>query len=157
MRKIALLIAVFAATVLLQLYAVPAYATMFSKTYLSRTGNDANICTDGSPCRGLDRALALTADGGEIDCLDAGLFLSLAAIAQSVTIDCHGTTAGTLAPTIGDGIDINAPGGTVILRGLIISGIGGVGVNITAAATVYVEDCVITGFSLRREPFPLDR
>jgi hypothetical protein len=149
MRKITLLIAVLLAIVLPQLYSVPAYAGA-TRTFVSRTGNDGNFCTQLSPCQSFAAALAQTNSGGEIDCLDAGDYTSVFQITISVTIDCHGTNASYWNSNTGDGIDINAPGGIVVLRGItLIPGfVGGpsIGVNIVAAATVYIEDCVVTGF-----------
>jgi Right handed beta helix region len=150
MRKIALLIAVLGATVLLQLYAVPAYAVSSARTFVSRAGNDSNPCSESSPCLTFGGALAQTSDGGEIDCLDAGDYTSSFHIMISVTIDCHGTNAIVWNFNTGDGIDIDAPGQTVVLRGIDIvpafSGGSSIGVNIAAAAAVYIEDCVVTGF-----------
>jgi hypothetical protein len=150
MRKIALLIAVLGTTVLPQLYSVPAYA-LSVRTWVSHNGNDANPCTVGSPCLTFAGALANTSNNGEIDCLDAGFFVSPVTISISVTIDCHGTNASAWTASSGDGIDINAPNETVILRGINFSNTGLVtgsatGINIMAAATVFIEDCVVTGF-----------
>jgi len=149
MRKIALLMAVLGATVLLQPYSAPAYAAS-ARTFVSHTGNDSNPCSESSPCLTFGGALAQTSDGGEIDCLDAGDYTSAFHIMISVTIDCHGTNAIVWNFNTGDGIDIDAPGKTVVLRGIDIvpafSGGSSIGVNIVAATTVYIEDCVVTGF-----------
>jgi hypothetical protein len=149
MRKIALLMVVFGATVLLQLYAVPAYA-LNVRSWVSHNGNDANTCAQFDPCYTFTYALSRTASGGEIDCLDAGDYSTAFQITISVTIDCHGMPTNTFNNKTGDGIDINAPGGTVILRGLNISQIFAlgdqIGINIAAATTVYIEDCVVSGF-----------
>jgi hypothetical protein len=151
MRKIALLLAVLWATVLLQLYSVPAYAVAITRTFVSHTGSDANPCTETSPCLTFAGALANTSSGGEIDCLDAGYSALPLTITISVTIDCHGTEWGAWNNSSGDGIDISAPGGIVVLRGITFNTAGipcctDTGINIMAATTVYIEDCVITGF-----------
>jgi hypothetical protein len=152
MRKIALFIAVLATTVLLQLDSVPAYAALSDRTWVSHTGSDANPCTETSPCLTFGGALAKTASDGEIDCLDAGDYGSLGfQITTSLTIDCLGTNAISSNFLTGDGIDINAPGGTVVLRGIIINVAGNgdgtdIGINITAATTVYIENCVVAGY-----------
>jgi hypothetical protein len=151
MRKIALLTAVFAATVLLQLYSVPAYAVASARTFVSHSGNDSNPCSESSPCLTFGGALGQTSDGGEIRCLDAGYYGTSFTITISVTIDCKGTDSSQWNFNTGDGIDINAPGKIVILRGIIISTTGNgfgsdIGVNIVAATTIYIEDCVVSGF-----------
>jgi hypothetical protein len=148
MRNIALLIAVLGATVLLELYSVPAYA-LNQRTFVSHSGSDGNPCSQSSPCLTFGGALAQTSVGGEIDCLDVGDFGSDVQITISVTIDCRGTNA-TVASLNGFGIVINAPGGIVVLRGIVITtaaGVFDVGIDITAAITVHIEDCVVMGFN----------
>jgi hypothetical protein len=148
MTRIAVLIAVFGATVLLQLCAVSAYAQS-PRTWVSHTGSDSNNCSMGSPCLTFGGALAKTSSGGEIQCLDAGDFGNAFTITKSVTIDCHGANASTYNYSTGDGIDINAPGGVVVLRGIITNGLGGgsdIGISIMAAQAVYIEDCAIMGY-----------
>jgi hypothetical protein len=149
MRKIALLMAVLGATVLLQLYAAPAYATS-ARTFVSHTGNDNNNCLESSPCLTFAGALLNTSIGGEIDCLDAGNYASDFLITESLTIDCHGTNATTFNSSTGNGIDVDAPfGAVVVLRGLTMSAIGPnghSGIDVAGGSSVYIEDCVITGF-----------
>jgi hypothetical protein len=150
MRKIARLIAVFAATVLPQLCLFPAYATI-GRTFVSHAGSDGNSCYQDNPCLSFGGALAQTTSGGVIECLDSGYFGSAIQITISVTIDCHGANANTWNFIGGDSIDINVPGGVVVLRGINISTGGGpavgTGINITAATTVHIEDCVVMGFT----------
>jgi nitrous oxidase accessory protein NosD len=147
MRKIAILIVVFVATVLSQLCSVPAYAQY--TLWVSHTGSDSNNCSEGSPCLTFAGALAKASGGGVIQCLDAG-FYGAAVISMSVTIDCHGLDASIFGGgNNGNGIDIAAGGGTVTLRGLFISAAGAGGneaVFIASATTVYIEDCAIMGF-----------
>jgi len=68
-------------------------------------------------------------------------------ITKSIEIDCHETIAGVLASG-GNGINVNAAGIVVILRGLSIEGAvtGLVGVNILNGAVVHIEQCRIFGF-----------
>jgi hypothetical protein len=151
MRKIALLIAVLGASVLLHLYSVPAYAAIFVRAFVSHTGNDTINCgSESAPCLTFAGALPNTPPGGEIDCLDTGDYASDFTITTSLTIDCRGTSATTYNFNTGDGIDINAPGATVVLRGINIGALtagASLGVNIKAAASVYIEDCVVSGFN----------
>jgi hypothetical protein len=151
MRKIALLIAVFGATFLFQLYAGPAYA-LNMRSWVSHGGSDANPCTQISPCQTFGAALSATADLGEIDCLDPGDYSGQLNITISVTIDCRDAHATIYweAPT-GDGVDINAPGRIVILRNISFNtasnGAGSdIGINIAAAKEVSIEDCVVNGY-----------
>jgi hypothetical protein len=152
MRKIALLMAVLGATVLLQLCVPPAYATGIFRTWVSHGGNDASSCLENAPCLTFAGALAKTGSGGEIRCLDGGDYTSSFTITMSLTIDCTGTNAVVFNFANGNGVDINAPGGIVVLRGLALAvtnyNCGSeIGVNILAATTVYIEDCVVTGFT----------
>jgi nitrous oxidase accessory protein NosD len=151
MRTITYLIAICGATIS-QLCPVPAYATS-TRTWISRSGNDNNPCSASSPCLSFAGALAKTAAGGEVDCLDAGDYSSQAqtAVTFSVTIDCHGLNATNYNPGTETGIEVNAPGGIVVLRGLTFNGAGStnsidVGIYVQAATTVHIEDCTIMGF-----------
>ena len=117
------------------------------RTWVSGTGNDANPCSRTSPCLTFAGALAVTASGGEINCLDPGGYGAVT-IAQPVTIDCS-ETLGSILVSAANAININAPGGSVILRGLEFAGVGtGVnGINITAASLVMIEKSRIWGFT----------
>jgi hypothetical protein len=152
MRRIALLIAAIAASTVFQLYSAPAYAVAIPRTYVSHNGLDSNPCTQLSPCQTFGGALANTTAGGEIDCLDSGDFESQVQITMSVTIDCHGMVAATFNSNTGNGIEIDAPGAIVVLRGLNLNSVNtagagtNTGVRIVAAATVHIEDCAISEF-----------
>jgi hypothetical protein len=134
------------------LYSQSADAAPIRRTWVSHTGNDSNPCTQASPCLTFAGALNNTLDGGAIDCLDAGDYSNAFRIMISVTIDCRDTHGAiTINFNTGDGITVQAPGKTVILRGLVINASGNaagadVGVNISGAKTVIIEDCVIRGF-----------
>lgn len=129
-----------------------------TRTWVSGVGDDVNPCSRTAPCKTFAGAISKTATGGEINCLDPGGFGSVT-ITKSITIDCHGTFGSTLASGT-NGFVINiAPldaGNVVRLRGLTINGAGGGstgrstginGVKIVSAATVYIEDVVIDGFT----------
>jgi hypothetical protein len=157
MRKLALSLAALAALLLPALYAAPAYAqfTQFIHTWVSHNGSDNNNCFIGSPCATFSRALTRTQDGGEVSCLDSGMF-GVFVITISVTINCSGTVATPSDPVssnCSDNISINAPGKVVTLRGLDVSGASGFfctatdGIFIQAATAVYIEDCVIEDFA----------
>lgn len=122
------------------------------RTWVSGVGDDVNPCSRSAPCKTFAGAIAKTATGGEIDALDPGGFGTLI-ISKSITIDGTGALAGILASgTTGFTIKITDPKDTakaVRLRGLSINGAGsGInGINVVAAGSVSVEDCVIDGFT----------
>jgi hypothetical protein len=151
MRKIALSLTVLAAILLPALCTVPAHAGSLH-TWVSRSGNDGNLCGLTSPCATLTQALSQTTDGGVVNCLDSGPFGEYT-ISISVTIDCTGTVAtpddagGTNC--IAAAITVNAPGKVVILQGLTVATWASCvpnGILIQAATAVYIEDCVIENF-----------
>jgi hypothetical protein len=114
----------------------------------AQIGNDANTCVPTAPCRGLTKALSVTNHGGEIIILDSGGYGASLTINKAVTIDATGVYAG-MAVTAGSGIIINAGGSDqVVLRGLTLEGMGGsTGINFQMGGMLYVENCVINGFT----------
>jgi hypothetical protein len=146
-RKSAHSLAVLAALLLPVLSAAPAYAVLNFHSWVSHGGSDGNACTPTFPCATFTRALAQTIDKGEVSCLDSGSFGGIY-VTISVTIDCTGTVAtpnddaGTCP---GNLIQINAMAGVVTLRGLnvVVPPLCDNGIVISAATTVYIEDCVI--------------
>jgi hypothetical protein len=98
---------------------------------------------------------------GEINCVDPGGYGTVT-ITKSITIDCSGTfgsilASGTNGVVVNIAINANDPLSTVRLRGLSINGTGGSGtigtrtglkgVSILQAASVILEDLVISDFS----------
>ena len=151
MRRIALLalaIGLFAPF----LASAPAHAQA-TRTWVSGVGDDANPCSRTAPCKTFAGAISKTAAAGEINCLDPGGFGGIT-ITKAITLNCSATlgsilVAGTPGVTVNAGVNDK-----VILRGLQITGIAGgtntagtIGVRILAAATVSIEDCVITQFA----------
>jgi hypothetical protein len=128
------------------LCASPLFAVQ--RTFVASYGLDTNPCTHDQPCRAFTAALAVTSAGGEVVALDSAGY-GTATIAQSVTIAAApGIHAGVSVPS-GSGITINgAATDKVALRNLYINGTGGSnGIELTAAGTLHVEHCVVTGFS----------
>ena len=123
-----------------------------SRTWVSGVGDDVNPCSRTAPCKTFAGAIAKTAVGGEIDCLDSGGFGTVI-ITKSITIDGTGVLGSILAAlSTGININLNNPADaakTVRLRGLSINGVGtGInGIHIVSAGFVSVEDCVIDGFN----------
>jgi len=160
MRKSAITIAGVAALLGAALPAVPAHAYS-AVTYVASNGSDATGCQHAAPCATIGFALSNTPDGGTVRCIDPlsdVSFQNTVTITRSVTIDCSGVN-GTIARTGALGFIINAPGAAVTLRGLSITsltdtkngnfpgGPGAIGVDILAAASVTIEDCLISGFT----------
>jgi hypothetical protein len=127
------------------LAAVPAHAQA-TRTWVSGVGDDVNPCSRTAPCKTFAGAISKTAAGGIINCLDPGGFGTLT-ITKSLEIDCLNTKAGMLAANT-NGVNVNAAGITVVLRGLSIEGIGTglVGVNILQGDVVHIEKSTIRGF-----------
>ncbi|MGC2236574.1 MAG: hypothetical protein WA584_10460 [Pyrinomonadaceae bacterium] len=122
-----------------------------TRTWVSGTGDDVNICSRAFPCATFTGALSKTSIGGEINCVDADNYGTVT-INKSITIDCE-DTQGTISATAISGITINLTdpadtAKTVRVRGLSINGFGtGTnGVKIVAATKVALEEVVIDGF-----------
>jgi hypothetical protein len=153
-------LAVVGTTLALAALAAPAHAQA-TRTFVSGVGNDADPCSRTAPCKTFAGAISKTFINGEIDCLDPGGYGTLT-ITKSITIDCSGTLGSVLASgtngfNINIAVNANDPFRTVRLRGLTINGTGPSGtigtrtglkgVSITQAATVIIEDSVISDFS----------
>lgn len=131
----------------------PARATS-ERTFVASYGADSNPCSVAAPCRTFAAALGLTAAGGEVVALDSAGYGSVT-ITQSVSISAPaGVYAGVTPPTNGSGgVLINAPGATVVLRGLEFGPTAagayvthlGTGIEVLAAQSVTVERCSFIG------------
>jgi hypothetical protein len=152
MRRIALL--AIAAGFLTPLLASAPASAQATRTWVSGVGDDVNPCSRTAPCKTFAGAISKTATAGEINCLDPG-GMGTVTITKSMTINCHEVFGSILASGV-PGVTINATaaGSRVILRGLQINGVQGgtavagtIGVRILAAATVAIEDTVITQFA----------
>ena len=123
-----------------------------ARTWISATGDDANLCSRSFPCRTFAVTISKTSIGGEINCIDAGSF-SLVTITKSITIDCE-DTQGAISAAGANAVIINITdpadtAKTVRLRGLTINGLGSglIGVKVLAANKVVLEEVVIDGFT----------
>ena len=140
----------------------PAHAQA-TRTFVSGVGNDADPCSRTAPCKTFAGAISKTFINGEIDCLDPGGFGAVT-ITKSITIDCTGTFGSILASGVNGVViniaaNVNDPFRTVRIRGLSINGTGASGtigtrtglrgISILQAAVVFVEDTVISDFSLQ--------
>lgn len=117
-----------------------------ARVFVSVNGNDANDCLlPSTACRTLNGGINKVDAGGEVILADTGSYAG-ATITKSVKINVpSGNVAFSGLP-----ITINAPGGVVVLRGLTMKALtpgSGTGVDIQAAASVFIENCVIDGWS----------
>jgi hypothetical protein len=130
--------------VVFALLAAPARATS-NRIFISTTGNNANDCSNPlTPCVDFTGALSQVNTGGEIIAQATGPYGPLN-ITKAVTI------SGPPGVVIYSGhqITVNAPGATVILRGLTVDGNGASenGINVVDVGVLHVESCVIAGFA----------
>jgi hypothetical protein len=113
------------------------------RTWVAGNGSNGNPCSRSLPCLTFAGALAATAAGGEINCVDAGDYGTLV-INKAITIDCAGTLGSMLVPASMTGITVTAGSNDVItLRNLSINGEGNVsttGILYSAAAAVHLEN-----------------
>jgi len=122
-----------------------------TRTWVSGVGDDVNPCSRTAPCKTFAGAISKTAKDGLINVLDPGGFGAVT-IVKSITIDGTPFMAGVLASgTNGINInitDVNDVNKQVTLRGLDIEGAGTglIGVSISSANKVVIENCRILGF-----------
>ena len=147
MRRIALLLTLFATALACLLHAVPAQAQPI-RVFVALTGADANPCTFALPCKSAQHAHDVVAAGGEMRMLDPGSY-GLITITKAISIlgNGHGGIAASNGATA---ITINA-GATdkISLRGLVIEGFGTgqTGIVFNAGASLTVQDSVIRNFA----------
>jgi hypothetical protein len=119
-----------------------------ARTFVSVNGNDGNDCRNVStPCRTFDQAIFQVAAGGEVIVLRTGSYGG-ATITKSVKINVPtGVIAFTAASfTINGGMS-----DVVVLRGLTIKALvagTGTGIVFNTGAALYIESCVIDGWSI---------
>ena len=122
-----------------------------TRTWVSGVGDDANPCSRTAPCKTFAGAISKTAAAGEISVLDPGGFGTIT-ITKSITINgTHGAGYGSISAALTTGVIVNNAAAIVKLTSLNINGMGnGVdGIRINAAASVYIEDTTIGGFTNR--------
>ena len=116
------------------------------RTFVASTGSDANPCSIAAPCRGFARAITQTVSGGEVIVVDSAGYGPVTITKSVSVIAPPGIYAGISVPS-GDGVTVNAPAATVVLRGLSISGqgTGRYGIFLEAAGRLRIENCVVSG------------
>jgi hypothetical protein len=116
--------------------------------FVATTGLNTNPCTRTQPCRTLQKGHDVAAAGDEVQVLDSGEFGPDLTITKSITISAVGVSATIFHAPNTAAVTVNAPDGSVVLRGLVING-GGTGfdgVLIEDAAAVHVDRCEIERF-----------
>jgi hypothetical protein len=115
------------------------------RTFVASYGSDGASCTLNAPCRSFGTAIAHADDRGEVIVLDSGGY-GRVTITKSVSIVApSGVYAGITAFTGTNGIDVQGAGVTVKLRGLTISGQGGVhGISFTQGTSLHLDQCVVS-------------
>jgi hypothetical protein len=111
------------------------------------TANTAFNCSIAKPCRAFSEAIGVTNPNGEVIVLDSAGYGPVTIIKSVSLIAPPGIYAG-ISVVSGDGVTINAPGATVVLRGLSINGQGGsFGVSVAQVSRVRIESCVIANMT----------
>jgi len=119
-------------------------AATAQRTYVSSSGTANPSCSRAAPCRQFADAIPATNVGGEIVVLDSAGYGPVT-ITKSVSIIAPPGIYAGISVFSGNGVTINAPGATVVLRGLSINGQGGAaGILVQQAARVRIENCVVS-------------
>jgi len=124
-------------------------ASPAQRTWVSATGNDNNDCTLTAPCQTFAGAIAKTAAGGEIDCLDAGDFGTVT-VTKSITLDCNGW--GSILSPNADAIVISGTpaAASVTIRNLSVNG-AATGLNgiryLSGSGALHIENVQVFGFT----------
>jgi hypothetical protein len=115
------------------------------RTFVSAVGTDNPNCSIAAPCRSFAVAMNATSSGGEIIVLESAGYGPVT-ITKSVSIIAPPGIYGGISVASGlNGVTIDAPGATVVLRGLSINGQGGnYGILVQQAARVRIENCVVS-------------
>ena len=104
-------------------------------------------CALATPCRSFQQAINNVDEGGEVVVLDSAGYGSMT-IGKSVAVIVPTGLHAGLTVFAGTGVAIAAPGKIVTLRGLYLNGLGGnIGIDVSGAAEVHVENCVVAGFA----------
>jgi hypothetical protein len=128
--------------------AIPAQATLLTRTFVSSAGSNSNPCTITQPCASFQTAYSLTAPNGIVAALDPGKYGPLT-ITGPVSIDGNGWAAIT-GPASGNAITINAVSGNVALIGLKIDGAAAAynGIVFNSGSNFTVTNCTLQNFAV---------
>jgi hypothetical protein len=133
--------------VLVCLLATSVSVAQNNRSAVSTTGSDLATCTVPDPCRTFDVAITKTNDEGEVIVLSSGGYGAFT-VTKSISVIAPLAVHAAMAPASGTAITVNAPGATVILKGLYLNSLGGAstGVSISSAEIVHIENLVVNRF-----------
>src|SRR5262245_41971663 len=145
--------AINALAVLVFTLTLASLAEASQQTFVSTSGNDASAtCDRANPCRTFQAAVWHTENGGEVIALDSGEYGRIDSDRPVSVIAAPGVHA-QITATSGDAITFykfaSSIEGSIVLRGLTIvgHGAGRNGITSDLVRALYVENCVIDGFS----------
>jgi len=118
------------------------------RTWVSPAGLDTNPCTREQPCRNFAAAITAVAAGGEVVALESAGYGPVT-ITKSVTIVAPAGVHAAIAPASGAAITVSSAGSDhVVVRNLYLNSQGAsFGIDVDTVAALYVESCVVSGFS----------
>jgi hypothetical protein len=123
------------------------------RTHVSAaSGSDSNTaanCSPAAPCRTFQAAMSVTDTNGEVIALDSGGYGAVNITKSVAIIAPVGVYAGISVFPGSNGVTIATAGVDVVLRGININSQGGNnGILMTRGASLTVENCVISNFTL---------
>jgi hypothetical protein len=137
-------------TIAISIVASPPAQAQRARVFVSVTGNDANPCTAGSPCKTFQAAHDAVLAGGEISVLDTGGYGPVTITKALSIVSPLGVEASIAIASGVNAITIKA-GSTdkVALRGLTLDGAGasGSGIIFLSGGSLTVEDCVLRNYN----------
>ncbi|MGO9337251.1 MAG: right-handed parallel beta-helix repeat-containing protein [Terracidiphilus sp.] len=131
-------------------FAITASASV-NRTFVSTTGNDANVsvnCSASANCRSFAAALSVTNAGGEVVVVNSGGY-GPATISQPVTITATGIDASVTETGAGlNGLTINTTG-NVTINGLNLfgGGTGNDGILVQQVGFLRIYNTLVQGFA----------
>jgi hypothetical protein len=118
------------------------------RTWVSPAGLDTNPCTREQPCRNFAAAITAVAAGGEVVAMESAGYGPVT-ITKSVTLVAPAGVHAAIAPSSGNAITVTAADTDhVVLRNLYLNSQGASnGIDADTMAALYVDGCVVSGFS----------
>ena len=119
-----------------------------TKNFVASFGADTNDGSRGSPKRNFQAAHDTVAAGGEIVALDTAGY-GVVSITKAIGITAPPGITGFITTSSGTpAVTVNAPSGTVTLRGLTLNTTSGtpIGIDVNNVGALTVTDCTISGF-----------
>jgi len=129
--------------------ATPAHALNLH-SFVAAANGGGTTCSFSFPCADISSAVAATASGSLVTCVDQGANSDLGVsdlninVTKTITIDCAGTSAGAFS------VSIIGAGIVVTLRNLNINGrneSNSSGITFQNGSALFVEHCVIENFN----------